>query len=232
MKRMISILLATAAFVGALGVADAAYDIDKVKVPRTGGEEKAAPSIHRKFKGIETYVNTYPMFTFYARYNAGQITAEERKAFDSWPKAAQDQFLIDSKWLAGTKWRTELYGRVGEKAWANKMAVAKGEEKPFEFIEKAYGKDAYAWIVDNRKTLDAKFSTYIEGERDKLKAGTMKADHSNSEIARIPTYEAYVNTVGVVKLEAMKAPGSTVRRKAMAEYFEYLLITDGRLYFK
>lgn len=38
--------------------------------------------------------------------------------------------------------------------------------------------------------------------------------------------------MGLVKLEAMKRPGSSVKRKAMVDYFEYLLITDGRLYFK
>ncbi len=171
MNKSIAALLAAVLLVGTVSPTCAAppYDIDKVNVPRTGGEEKAAPSIYRKFKGIETYVNTDPMFTFYARYNAGQATAAEKKAFYSWPKAVRERYLVDSKWLAGTRWRIELYGRVGERAWANKMAVAKGEEKPFEFIKREYGKDSYDWIAANKPALDAKFSAYVEGERDKLR---------------------------------------------------------------
>lgn len=171
MNKSIAAMLAAVLLVGTVSTACAAppYDIDKVRVPIYGGETKGSIYVYRAFKGIDRYVNTDPMFTFYARYNAGQATSAEKKAFYSWPKAVRERYLVDSKWLAGTRWRIELYGRVGERAWANKMAVAKGEEKPFEFIEKAYGKDAYVWIVDNRKALDAKFSTYVEGERDKLR---------------------------------------------------------------
>lgn len=68
------------------------------------------------------------------------------------------------------------------------MAVAEGKEKPFEFIEREYGKDSYDWIAANKSALDAKFSAYVEGERDKLRAGLLKSDHSNWEVLRIPTY--------------------------------------------
>lgn len=101
----------------------------------------------------------------------------------------------------------------------------------FSYLRQRYGTGAYAWIIENRPTIELKFDEYLTKELFTKTNGKILSEDNGftgKEVSDI--YRDYVFQSGFEKLDKQRMDAKTPEMRALYDFQIFAMFSDIRLY--
>jgi hypothetical protein len=118
------------------------------------------------------------------------------------------------------------------KIFNNLYAVNQWKEKDFQYIEATYWIWVYKYIKDNQLSLEKKYTTFIDKERQDLKDEKFTRKNAYWKDVKILYFGDYVYRIWYPKLLKMKTLSKDKLNKAIVDFYIWKMLWDKRLYIK
>lgn len=101
----------------------------------------------------------------------------------------------------------------------------------FSYIRQRYGTGAYAWIIENRPTIELKFDEYLTKELlAKTNGRMLSEDNGFTKKEVVDIYRDYVFQTGFEKLDKQRTDAKTAEMRALYDFQIFAMFSDVRMY--
>jgi hypothetical protein len=164
-----------------------------------------------------------------------QISADWNSWFSELPNSLNifnKELLKENKALKSCN-KTKSCNFTNEyiKVLKSEINTLKYNSKKFKYIENAYWKSAYNYLIENETLIDLKFDEYLTQELINFNSWRLLSKdnwYTNAEIKTI--YSDYIRKIWFNRLYNLRKNSKTLRDKVLYSYELFLMFGDIRLY--